>query len=133
MVGKTDQRTIKIKYEPPFFWPLIKRFNPAAIWGGVIVCWGDTIYASPSLKPLPQHLIIHETVHCRQQRYSKVWGTLVLIWYNLSPKFRLKCELEAYRAEVRYGEKAENLASHLASDVYGNIISYEDALEKLSI
>lgn len=133
-------RKHRIKYAPPWCWPLIEMLNPAVRWGKVMFAFGDTIYSPRKVR---KEELVHERVHLRQQKYSKFYGLFVYLRYNISPKFRLQCELEAYRAELRYVRESADFtagqydllskahARSLSSAVYGKIISYKEAYLEL--
>lgn len=116
----------------------------------VIFTYADTIYV-PSGVALPVHLVVHESVHTRQQfAYVHPHEVTVLYrtefmagpnawWerYIADQKFRVEQEIEAYGHQYKYvfdwhtnREKKELLAkfaSHLASEVYGNAIPFHEA------
>lgn len=100
----------------------------------VIFTYGDIVY-SPSTLSLPDHLHNHEAVHVNQQKQMgrDEWWTK----YLADTEFRLKQELQAYR--VQYNtvkrkhvwqhteELLRSIAKDLSGDMYGNIITYEEA------
>ena len=104
--------------------------------GSEIFCWGDIIY-SPSTDRLPTWLIMHESVHTRQQK--EIGGTE--IWwerYLKDTKFRFEQELEAHQVEYRsFCELARErvrrriylkiVARKLASPMYGRMVTFEKA------
>lgn len=99
----------------------------------------DTIYAPGISFQLPDDLVAHERVHMTQQ------GSDAEGWwdkYLADPKFRLSQEIDAYRVQYRRfcqlradrNERARllaMLASDLASEMYGSIISFRDALVEI--
>ncbi len=104
---------------------------------GIAITYGDTCYCKNDLLP---DLIAHEQVHIEQQRFlgPEVWWTT----YIEDPEFRLRQEVEAYRAQVKWiNEHIEvmsrnerryrirNMAIDLNSHVYGHIIGYDEALK----
>ena len=120
----------KIVDYPPFYFPLWKmKFPFADFEKGVILTWGKKIYFNkPSL--LPYSLIKHEEVHIKQQRNSYLFGVIWLIRYVFSVKFRLNQEIEAHRAEYLTDKQdLYIIAKRLSSSLYGNIISYKEAID----
>lgn len=104
----------------------------------VITALGNTMYV-PNLvewqntaEILKNADLMHERVHI--YRENKIGAIVFIVKYNLSKKFRLYEEKLAYYAGIRYKikkgcsinipEEASRIAS---SEVYGKIISYEDA------
>lgn len=111
------------------FWWLIKLMFPHAEWGKLVLTFGDTIYAST---PLNESQLIHEKIHLEQHHYSKMYAVYYIFRYFISPKFRLKSELEAYRAEVAFNpEWKEIYAANISSKLYGNLITHKEACELL--
>lgn len=118
---------------PPIYFKLKKAFGVQ--FKDIIIAYDDTIYCADDL---PNHSIAHELIHLEQQErmgVEKWWDE-----YLASPKFRLSQEIPAYQAEVRYmfNNKEEtyeyrikwrnHMARMLSGPMYGNIISYEDAI-----
>lgn len=129
----TKEMKYKIVEQKPWFWSIVMLFFPEAEWGKVIMTFGNTIYVS---RPILPWELIHEEVHVAQQHCSKVVGIFCLILYRISPRYRLSCEMEAYRREylslvsfspAKSEQFRKRIASHLSSSLYGNMISYEDA------
>lgn len=130
---------MKIRYEQPWFWPIVQHFQPGVDFEKIAISFGDTIYCA---KTIPAHLLVHEKVHVKHMRESKFFGVIYYLRYALSMKFRRKCELEAYQAQFDYirdshsdknlVEKARvELAKYMASDVYPGMITFEEALQSL--
>lgn len=120
---------------PPNIKKIKKILTPAE---GMVFTYGDTIY-NPSGAYVADHLQIHEQVHMAQQKKPETWWNKYLI----DPRFRLEQELEAYRAQYKFAEKAikdrnqrarflHAIASDLASKSYGGIISYLEAIEGIT-
>lgn len=91
------------------------------------------IYTDYDLTP---DLLIHELVHHRQQEKHGVKEWVYDFLYN--PKFRLKQEVEAYTEQLKSIKDREQRAKvrwqsakQLSSSLYGNIISFQDALKAL--
>lgn len=90
---------------------------------------GPIILIRPSYKG-NKGLLEHEKVHVRQ-----FWSTLGLygIPYMLSKKYRLKCELQAYKEQLKYADtdKRSLFANYLATK-YNLDITQEQAYKLLS-
>lgn len=100
----------------------------------VVYTYGDTLY-NPSGAEISEHLMCHEETHSHQQGSNPDawWGR-----YLIDPFFRLKEEAEAYANQYDFiclTVKDRNrryfvlndLASHLASPIYGDVISKDTA------
>lgn len=82
--------------------------------------FGPFVFVRPGTS---KHLLVHELVHVKQfWRYLGFNGILYLV----SKKWRLKFELEAYRAQHRSGTNAHNAARALAT-LYNLDISESEA------
>jgi len=123
---------LKLQKEFPNLELFKKHF---AVTDRTIFAWDDSIYCNYNLSP---DLIIHEQTHLKQQKkYGlDVW----LERYIDDEEFRLKMELQAYRKQlmsIKDREKRNRVrmqvAKDLSSDLYNNIISYEEAFIKLKI
>lgn len=99
----------------------------------VAFAYGDAIY---SLGDPSEDLIRHEAVHLEQQK--RIGGPE--IWwkkYMEDKKFRLEQEIPAYRAQLHSWRLAndkkwhkyclEQMATHLSSEIYGNMVDYKTA------
>ncbi len=88
---------------------------------------------------LPMDLAIHESVHLKQQKEMTP-----LIWWDRYLKdddFLIEQEIEAYGTQYAFAllqttrgnadRFKDFLASDLASDVYGNVIGYNEAESKI--
>ncbi len=102
-----------------------------------VFTYGDKLY-NPTGLTIPDHLLIHEQVHERQQIIPEAWWKR----YLEDGEFRLSQELEAYRAQYQYIKKNVKdrnvearflfaIASDLSSGMYGEIISQSEALKSL--
>lgn len=125
-----------IHNKPPIYERLSKQFGVE--WdNGVIITYYPHIYYKYELSKFK---IIHEEVHLRQQSSFK--GGIDAWWdeYCSNPQFRLKQELEAYGAEVKYIRKKikniperekymQHIADSLGGSMYGNIIKPKEVLE----
>lgn len=111
-------------------WWLVKLLFPAYDPALHLFTFGDTIYAPHGLKP---HLQAHEEVHLRQHHYSKLYAVFYALLYRISPRFRLKSELEAYRVELQAAGPShlDAIARKLSSPLYGSILTFEEARRRL--
>ena len=110
------------------------RFGKEASYEkGVIFVFNQKIYTR---YPLSEHLIVHEETHIQQQ--GNLLGSIKwVMMYMLSASFRLRQELEAYRAQYKYIFKHSNrneantlllrISKDLSSEMYGDIISFDEA------
>lgn len=124
--------TISTEYPPNY--EAIKTAFPAVEGGTSLFAYGSTIY-NPFNLNVPQHLIVHEEVHEKQQ------GANPESWWNQyisDPSFRLTEEIEAYGTQFQFIKKhlgkskyttmaLNDLATHLSSDIYGDMISLAKA------
>lgn len=113
----------------------VVQINPMTIF-----TYGDTIY-NPGGHPIENQseLIAHETVHAIQQGSDpEAWWDK----YLSDVHFRLEQEIDAYKAQYKkfrrmtINKKARNqladrLARDLSSPLYGNIIDYYTARQKI--
>lgn len=111
----------------------------------VVFTYGDTLY-NPGGWKIADDLMVHEETHVVQQ------GDDPAGWWNKylnDEKFRLEQEIEAYRNQYLYfrenrcikpngkirasrlGEFVSRIASDLSSEIYGNIINYQEARERI--
>lgn len=122
---------------------IVKAFPPNAdeIWAafnpphGVVIAYGDTIYAPHLESELPGHLVIHEETHFAQQRAvggPEAWWRR----YIDDPQFRLEQELEAYRAQyasiaalprAQRRELLAHICKSLAGRMYGGLVTKDQA------
>ena len=121
---------------PPNYKDIVKAFNPPST---AVFTFGDTIYTTDPENIISDHLIVHEETHQKQQDYTPgAWWTL----YITDPSFRLTQEVEAYHNQYEFyktthkdrNEQAiflNKLASDLSGKVYGNIISFWGAYERI--
>ncbi len=118
--------SIKIKESKPMLWFIIKLFYPKAEWEKVAFTFGNTIYGVN----LSSDIIAHEMVHVKQQHYSKIFACYSFLRYWISSKYRLSMEIPAYQEQWKHGGiTKEKLARNISSPLYGNMISYEEALK----
>ncbi len=104
-----------------------------------IITYGDTIFQPHELPP---DLIVHESVHCKQQGYNQADASNWWDQYLHDPEFRLSQELEAYREQYAFLKKhikdrnklflhLRKLAQDLSGPTYGNIIGAMTALQEI--
>ena len=102
-----------------------------------VFTYGKYIY-NPGGHNISEDLLIHEETHMNQQNDPKSW------WYEYlhDKDFRLEQELEAYNNQYEFYENIEHdrnnrakflskIASDLSGDMYGRMIEYKDALDKI--
>lgn len=116
---------------PPNIEEIKKAFKPTIY---TVYTYGENLY-NPGKWPLPLDLIIHEKTHVIQQgKDPKAWWDR----YIKDTQFRLHQELEAYRRQwkaiLRGNSKDKigllrTIAEDLSGQMYGNIITYEEALK----
>ncbi len=139
MVQETNQGT-RIIYRRPLLWFVVKIFFPKAKWGEIAFTFGNTIYSPREMR---DDLIIHELVHMKQQRGSRLLGCVWFMKYVISKKFRVRIEIEAYRAQYLFIKRTtkdknklnligRNLARFCSSSTYGNMISYTEAFNLIT-
>ena len=117
---------------PPNYKKIKERFT---LPDDVIFTYGDTIY-NPTDGMIDKPLLEHEKVHNKQQGYNiEGW------WYKYltDNEFRLDQEIEAYQRQYRVAKEIvsrdqlftllQNIAKNLSGDMYGNLISYDKAMQ----
>lgn len=126
-----------VKEYPPNYEEIAKVFN---VRSNKNVCFthGDTLY-NPSGNPISQDLMLHETVHAKQQTEFEGGADAWWTEYLIDPVFRLKQELEAYSRQYKYVQTFSNrktrrvflqkIAKDLASPIYGSMVSKKFAEE----
>jgi hypothetical protein len=125
-----------VKGTPPNYKDIIKAIPAVEHTIGLVFTYGDTIY-SPLGTNIPDNLMVHEQTHEKQQKIPSEWWTRYLQDIN----FRLEQELEAYKNQYEFYKKKNPLnwfpflsaiATDLSSNAYGNIITYQEALDKIT-
>lgn len=124
-----------IQSYPPNFEKIREKFDPPR---NTVFAYGDTIFAPDGVN-LSEDLIVHESVHCKQQG-----GDIDGWWkrYMEDEQFRLSQEVEAYREQYKFFKKhskdrnsharfIHRIAGDLCSGMYGSIISYSEAINKI--
>lgn len=122
-----------IKGYPPNINDIMGKFRTTL---DVVFTYGDILY-NPSGAEIGKPLMAHEETHSRQQKFYGVdtWWKK----YLEDQKFRLEQEVEAYANQHKQYCKnnkkivsrimfLNHLASDLSSSLYGNIISFEEAI-----
>ncbi len=125
---------MKIIYKNPWFFFILKWFFPALNSETAIITFGDTIYSKHNF---PDDVRIHEEEHIKQQKGSKLFAVYFTIRFILSPVFRLKMELEAYRVQYKYAwskglityQILTESAKLLSGPLYGNLLTYDEAIK----
>lgn len=125
---------MRVSHEiPPIYWWLKTKHFPAIEWDeGIVITVGDIVYTKGDLT---KDLEVHEGVHTVQQ--MRMGPDLWWDRYVHEPEFRMRQELEAYRAQARYLEKTRSresafhaimkLAKDLSSPIYGKCCTFQDA------
>ena len=124
-----------VKDFPPNIKDIEARFG--VLPQGVIFTYGDILYRPYDVGFIDQPLMVHEETHTKQQGDSpdKWW-----VKYLSDDNFRLSQEIEAYQnqyKEMKVVYKDRNkvflglnkIAKDLSSSIYGNVISFEDAIK----
>ena len=130
-------------YKPQKEFPYLQEFSKFPIDENTVFClrraayadevyFVDTIYAD---KELPQDILEHEMCHLKRM------GNNPDEWierYLADDKFRLEEEILAFIAQIKSIKNRElrnivrqEAATNLSSKLYGEIITYAEALKKL--
>jgi len=120
--------------KPQSEFPLLSRFKEVfPITTHTIFAYNHVIYCDYKL---PDHLIVHEETHHRQQDRDGLdyW----IDNYLKDPKYRLEQEIEAYKNQLQ-SIKDRNQRSkiriesarNLSSELYGNLLTFQEALTVL--
>jgi len=127
-----EEKTImQIKQKKPWLAYILALKFPLILDKDTLMVWGNTIYYEGEEK-VTGHLLKHEKVHIKQCRGSKWIGLLWWLRYSFSKKFRLSQELEAYRVQYKHSGDPRvliHIANDLSGKLYGNLISYEEAIK----
>ena len=119
---------------PQSEFPLLKEYSKHFdITPSTIFAYDHKIYSNNSL---PEHLIVHEQTHHKQQDEYGLDNWVEK--YLNDNKFRLLMEIEAYQTQLKSikdrnsrAKVAMESAKNLSSSLYGNIIDYKEALKVL--
>ena len=90
---------MQIKHELPPIWNKVIEAGMKPQKESTIFTYGNIIYVPNKDLELPDHLIIHEETHCKQQ------GSTPDAWwerYITDPYFRIDQEIEAYANQYRF-------------------------------
>lgn len=125
---------MEIKQQSEF--PLLEEFKKHfQTTKDTIFAYDDVIYSNNQLS---DDLIVHEMIHHKQQKRDglKYWVRNYLEDHN----YRLQQELEAYREQLKSIKDRNHRArirlesaKSLSSALYGNICTYEQALNLLKV
>lgn len=127
---------IKVTIRPQKDFPMMDEYKKYFdITDKTIFALGLDIYTD---YPLSKDLFIHEVQHLKQQ--AKVGVKEWVYDFLYVPAKRLEYELDAYRVQLksikdrneRNRVRIES-AKNLSSSLYGNIISYQDAFERMKV
>jgi len=130
---------MKISFEYP---PIYEEANKAfKLTGREVFTYGDTIY-NPSKVDIPDHLLIHEETHGRQHNHNEEVAIAWWCLYLADPQFRVNQEIEAYHEQYKFictkikdkNARFRNLhmlAQFMCSPMYGQCISYTDAIRRI--
>ena len=129
----------RIRHTKPPFWRIIKWRFPG--WdfdrpAGSITAFYRTIYVKSDM--LPEHLLLHEITHLDRQGWSFPGAVWFTIKFFLSPRFRLKEEIIAYRKQygwiIRHERDPEartrwlnHIVKDLSGPLYGNLLTFDEA------
>lgn len=121
-------------FYPQNEFPLLEEYAQVfPITDRTIFAYDHKIYCNYKL---PLDLVVHEMTHHQQQdKYGLVYWVQE---YLTDDNFRLEMEIEAYNNQLKSIKDRnfrfkvrEECIKHLSSDLYGNIISREQARELL--
>lgn len=131
---RKKRKKLTMLYRPQKDFPLLERYKKVfPINDRTIIAYDKVIYCN---EKLPQHLEIHERRHLiRQEKQGlDVWVNK----YLSDVKFRLNEEVIAYREQcesIKDRNVRERLrimcAKDLSSPLYGNLVTFEEALKLL--
>src|SRR3990167_1878349 len=94
---------MKISHNPPKLYWLVRLFFPDYNFNEITAfSFGDTIYTHEN--PLADFHFVHEKVHLKQMKYSKVYAVWHFLKFWFSQSFLYRVELEAYREQARFME-----------------------------
>jgi hypothetical protein len=132
------KQIVTIKYSRPFFWRILKIFFPDYDPDGTVaVAFGRITYANIEI---PEDYQVHESIHLRQHCYSYFVAVFWWILYLFSKRFRYSQELEAFREQYKWiivnqpfwrRKKLDEYAHQLSSSLYGSMVSFEEARERI--
>jgi hypothetical protein len=133
-------RQIKVSTQPPEDWILKGVKEQFGVeWGSDIIFTSHGKIRFHSGR-IPEDLYNHELTHILQQGDNKEYQDEWWRKYLEDEKFRLSQEIEAYAVQLAWVKRNDRRrildvlnfsAKVLSSDVYGNLISQEDARKKI--
>ncbi len=116
--------------------PLLEKYkNYFEIDENTIFAYDNKIYSN---NELPNHLIIHEQTHHKQQDRDglEYWVDN----YLNNKEYRLTQEIEAYKNQLKSikdrNDRAkvwQESARNLSSPLYGNLLTYQEALKAIRV
>jgi len=132
---------VKIVNEyPPNYDKICEVFPTVKNQKGIIFTYGDTCYVPGKKGSISAHLKVHERTHVKQQGDDpESWWDK----YLTDPKFRLSQEVEAYRRQYKYfcgvchsfcdqKDFMNKIAGDLSSEIYGNLVTLDEAKELIT-
>ena len=137
---------MQIKNERPPIWARAKKvfdFDDKK----TVFTYGDTLY-NPSGGNLSNDVVLHESVHSRQQAALNHWyWSGARAWWNRyikDPQFRVEQEIEAYQMQYQFllqsgmnrealAKRLSDMAYSMSSKMYGNIIGYAEAIRRIRL
>lgn len=122
--------------KPPIYEEAKKLFNLKE-GQGTVFTYGDCVY-NPDGIDMPEHLIVHEMEHAKQQEHN---DTVAGLWWKrvlADPAFRVDQEARAYGAQYAYIRKRVKdrnkcsgylleMSQMLSGPMYGNCVSRQEA------
>lgn len=136
-INNREPHEIEISHEVPAIYEILNARFDASWNNGIIIAYDGRIHCKNDVEP---QKLIHEKVHLDRQAGigNDVWWTC----YLEDPAFRLQEEKLAYKAEAVFLKKyikdreivfhmLRELASNMASDIYGRMVTKEEALTLL--
>lgn len=129
---------------PTSEFPLLKRYTDkfAITLSEVAFPYDNKIYTDTTVTP---EIVVHEKVHFEQQKEYGLDNWIEQYFEN--PQFRVNVEADAYSAQLKYmvdhapreaktfvaNVVAGQMAKALSSPMYGNILTYKEALSKIHL
>lgn len=122
---------------PPIWDSVVSAFQ--VIPATACFTYNDRVY-NPSQAYLPDHVIVHEKVHIRQQGGTEEGAALWWGKFLRDPAFRIEQELEAYAEQYKYVCTKQkdrntrfnfllNISRTFAGPLYGKCIDSNEAMK----
>ena len=124
--------------------PLLKKYTDkfSLALSEVAFPYNNKIYTDSKVN---HEIIVHEKVHFAQQKEHGLDNWIEQYFEN--PQFRVNMEIEAYRAQLKEmialapqeaktfvsNVVAGQMAKALSSPMYGNVLTYKEALSKIQL